>query len=309
MTEIWFIMASHPRKFLRSTIRYFYRWATLPQRLAEMHDRLIALEKLARVSYSDDSLARVITKRGYRLCIKTQDKGVGRILLEQGSYEDGITHLLRKLWKPGMRVIEIGANIGYFTVQAADLVGASGKVWVFEANPEACDLLRLNLRMNGFSERCEIIPKAAHREIGEALFHVYEDMMGSSSLGDVDADFLGLGNVQPRSIVVPLIPIDDVIPEHESISVIKIDAEGSEPFVIEGMKKLLERNPEVILVMEFMPINLRSMQCDAQAFLHTLKSMRFSFRHINELGELEEISENEILRRVSTELYLTRNGT
>ena len=97
--------------------------------------------------------------------LKLNDAGISRELALLGVHEPIATRLLNQQIKSGMRVIEIGANIGYYTLIAANLVGESGKIYAIEPEPANYALLTKNVEVNGYKN---VIPiqKAISNEIG-----------------------------------------------------------------------------------------------------------------------------------------------
>lgn len=81
-----------------------------------------------------------------------------------------------------MTVVDIGANVGYYTQLAASKVGNTGKVYAFEANPYLMDLLYQNISINGFLPRVSLINKAVFDGTGKTQFNVCKTYMGDSSI-------------------------------------------------------------------------------------------------------------------------------
>jgi hypothetical protein len=92
----------------------------------------------------------LIDVQGSKMYVDSSDIGVAPFLLEWGFYEKYETALFKRLVKKGMVVVDIGANIGYYTLLAAHLVGDKGKVFAFEPDPNNYDLLCKNIEVNGY---------------------------------------------------------------------------------------------------------------------------------------------------------------
>ena len=91
---------------------------------------------------------------GHKLYIDSSDISLTPALLMSGGvWESGITALLGKIISPGMTVVDIGANIGYHTLTAANLVGFNGKVYAFEPEPGNFNLLNKNIHINKYSSK------------------------------------------------------------------------------------------------------------------------------------------------------------
>src|SRR5690606_15185214 len=98
----------------------------------------------------------------------------------QDNYEPHVTAEVRRLLQPGMTFVDVGANIGYFALLAASLVGAQGKVIAFEPNLENCELLRRSIAANGFDDFVHVHPYAVAEK---AQFFTLD--VGTSSNGRI----------------------------------------------------------------------------------------------------------------------------
>jgi FkbM family methyltransferase len=129
-----------------------------------------------------------------------------------GAYEPELVSLLKKTLKPGMTVLDLGANIGYFSVIAAALVGENGQVHAFEPMPQNLGRLRKNLAPFLWAT---VHPYAVGNVMGEVAIHYNEKEAGWASIHDQHR----LGNL-PCNSVVSAIRLDDWL---QSISINRID--------------------------------------------------------------------------------------
>ena len=174
-------------------------------------------------------------------------------LARQGEhYEQETTEAFKANIKAGDIVVDIGANVGYFTVLASTLVGPSGKVFAFEPMREYYDLLARTVRENGLTNVTTFNTAVGARKGTVTVEH------------DVIKEGSG----------VELGPIDELV--SGKVDFIKMDIEGYEPMALEGMRRTIERNPRVILVTEFNEPALAEMGTDPQAFLASLRSLGFT---------------------------------
>lgn len=180
---------------------------------------------------------------GVKVPVHPDDIDVGAAVISN-SYEPHVTALFEREVNPGMRVLDVGANCGYYTFLAARLVGATGRVFSIEPNATNVRLLEFGRRMNGF-DNITIIPMAAGSTVGIATLHAAHTngMTGESS--DVD-DILS-------ATLVCRMPLDRLI---EKIDFIKIDVEGQEFNALQGFVVGLEARPKI--VSEFAPSMLRN---------------------------------------------------
>jgi FkbM family methyltransferase len=134
--------------------------------------------------------------------------------------------------RPGMTVLDVGANVGAYTLMFATKVGDKGRVFAFEPAPDACEGLRTHVTLNGFDERVTIVPAAVAASVGNASFAIHPSGGASSlALGSVDT---------PTRISVATETIDNVCKAHGLLpGVIKIDVEGAELDVLKGARNTL----------------------------------------------------------------------
>lgn len=145
----------------------------------------------------------------------------------------------------GMTVLDVGANVGAYTLMFATWVGEKGRVIAFEPAPDAREGLRTHVALNRFDDRVTIVEAAASSSVGQARFAVHPSG-GSSALASADA-----GNLP--CITVATETIDSVCRTHGLLpAVIKIDVEGAELDVLRGARHTLAL-PGLHVFVEFHP--------------------------------------------------------
>lgn len=146
--------------------------------------------------------------------------------------------------RPRMTMYDLGANIGFLSLIAARLVGPSGRVFSFEADPEIAARLRENLSHNNFAHAV-VIEKAVWSESGAVSFaRVDTSTSPDRGLGRVfSGDATAAG-----AIHVPAISLDDFILSHPAPDFVKCDVEGSEVAVFQGAERLLREVRPILLV-------------------------------------------------------------
>lgn len=162
-------------------------------------------------------------------------------------YEPETRELFQRIVKPGMTVVDIGAQIGYFTLLFARLVGTSGKVYSCEPDPTIYSRLRKNIEANNLAGIVEAFETAVADAVGEAPFYLAGPGGSLFKSGDT------IGTIETR-----VTSIDALICERgwPPVHVVKIDTEGAEPRVLRGMSEVCRRNEDMKLVVEFSPSNL-----------------------------------------------------
>lgn len=153
-----------------------------------------------------------------------------------GYYEDSVRSLIKKLLKSGDIFVDIGANIGYFSILSQSIVGKEGQVYSFEPNIEALANLRENARLNN-SKNITVIPKATSDYIGTAQFNMGVESAFSTLVEN--PDFMQV----KRQVTVDVTTVDEEMQAQignlELIALVKIDVEGNEIFTLKGMQKLI----------------------------------------------------------------------
>jgi FkbM family methyltransferase len=100
-----------------------------------------------------------------------RDTGISRELTLYGVHEKNSTAAIKRILKPGMKILECGANIGYYAMLEARLVGPTGKIYAVEPSPKNIAWLTRNIAINNY-EHIEVIPGAFGAEKGTAPFYV-----------------------------------------------------------------------------------------------------------------------------------------
>jgi FkbM family methyltransferase len=185
-----------------------------------------------------------------------------------GAYEQPIADLLASTLRPGMSVLDVGAHIGYFSLVAAKLVGSTGRVWSFEPDPANRASLECNVDANGMADRVSVVPLAIASSAGNSVLYRKAGDTGSSTM------YLH-GETGDEQIAVTTTSLDEWADSEgwPSIDLVKIDVEGGEGAVLPGMTKLLERNPGIVVVLEFQADALEAAGEDPVDFLRRLLGM------------------------------------
>ena len=154
-----------------------------------------------------------------------------------GHYEQEKQQLVRDLVKPGMKVLDIGANAGFYTLAFSRLVGPAGHVWAFEPFAEnAANVLR-HLALNEI-RNVTLIQAAVADVPGLAGFAI----AASNSMGSLAAT---TGQYAVPTIALDALVEEGVIPVPD---IVKMDVEGAESRVLEGARRLLNRGTTRFLI-------------------------------------------------------------
>jgi FkbM family methyltransferase len=228
--------------------------------------------------------------------VDSRDIGVAPFLLEWGFYEKYETELFKRLVKKGMIVVDVGANIGYYTLLAAHLVGNEGKVFAFEPEPYNYNLLCKNIKVNGYRN---VIPvrKAAYSKSGKMKLFLDKSNLGGHSLSEANVD-------RSASITVEITSLDDYFKNTDyRIDLIKMDVQGSEMEVLEGMTNIINQNDNLKIITEFWPIGLQNTGSSPTGFLKKLIEYGFALYQIGQY--VKPINVNHLVRIYTDKKFTT----
>ena len=235
------------------------------------------------------------TVHGQPLFLDSRDLSLSPQIILNGAWEPGVTQALRSLVKPGMTIVEIGANIGYFTTFLGRLVGPQGCVRAFEANPEIFDLLTENIDINGLIPFVRAEQMLVCDSCGEREITLLERHRGSGSMLSFTDAFVALYHDKKTTIGVPATTLDAYWKdEARSIDLVKMDAEGSEPMIVDGMRRIIAQ-PHLTVVCEFYNQFFETEGPSAEAFLDAMLGHGFVLHKITEQGNIVPVSTHALL--------------
>ncbi|MFH1046059.1 MAG: FkbM family methyltransferase [Candidatus Omnitrophota bacterium] len=195
---------------------------------------------------------------------------------------------LKNIVKPGMNVLDIGANIGFYSIFLAKLVGEKGRVHAFEPD----ELNFCNLEKNTKKYRNVVINRLAVGEKSEEILLYHSDVL------NVDCQTFDSGENR-RTTKVKCVAIDDYFKAAEKVDLVKIDIQGYDYFALKGMARTLERSKNIVILGEFSPYGLKKTGIDPAAYLKLLEELGFAVEIAN--GSNRE----ELLKKSGDELFYT----
>ena len=224
---------------------------------------------------------------GFTLYLDRTDEAIVREFMS-GEYEPLGTELMQRLIRPGMAVLDIGANIGYYTLLYARQVGPKGAVYAFEPTPDTFSMLRKNIQSNGFSDTVRLIEAAVSDHSGTAEIFINQYNKGDNRL---------YGSGSMRRVPVETKRLDDIFSAREHVDFIKMDIQGAEGLALRGMRDIIARDHPVI-VMEFWPRLYTKLDSSAREILETLSAAGYSFEDIDdEANDVRPATVPELLAR------------
>ena len=257
----------------------------IERRLDGLQHRLDALPAQVQAShwphgplYLGDHEALVQARWGAKLVVDTNDRLLAPWLLMDGLWESHVTGWLHDVLGPGDVMVDVGANIGYFTVLAAQLVGPGGRVVAVEASPHLCDIVRRNVAMNGHRGAVTVWNRAAWSGRQRLQLHQRVHYGANSSLASTGAE--NLADLADTEVMVEVeaAPLDELLDDLTRIDVMKIDVEGAEVQALRGLARTLDAHPGMKLMFEWAPEQIRLMGDDPAEVPARLEKAGFRFR-------------------------------
>jgi FkbM family methyltransferase len=211
--------------------------------------------------YMGNNIALLCTTNHNKMYVDTRDLLIAPWLLIHGEWEPEETELVKKLIKPGDVFVDVGANLGYYSLIAAR-VGAS-RVYAFEAQPSTYELLGKNVIINWMTKFITYEHLAVYSHTAELDFFVRNNYPGNSSVGTTPPDQLQKWFDTTTPVKVHAVSLDDYFADKPGkLDVIKVDVEGAEPAVFEGARRTLVRNRDVKILCEWSPDQMATARQD-----------------------------------------------
>ncbi|BAY07118.1 FkbM family methyltransferase [Calothrix sp. NIES-2098] len=171
--------------------------------------------------------------------------GIGRHLFWRGikSYEPETIKLFYRLVQKAHLFLDVGANTGLFTLVAL-AANENSQVISFEPVPNVYKLLVSNVKINGWTERVQERNEAVSNTLGSTKLHIpSEDVPKSASL-----NIQGFRGMEGALVDVPVTTIDAVCTSNKKVDLIKIDVEGLEDKVLQGMERVLSESKPTLII-------------------------------------------------------------
>lgn len=183
------------------------------------------------------------------------------------SHEPKTITAIKRLLKPGMTAIDVGANIGWITLHLASLVGSTGKVCSFEPSDWTYERLSHNIRMNAFS-----------------WINAERKAVGSSDVSSIDltlpCGYRLDGKDTATQQYVPLVKLDTELAHLNRIDFIKSDTDGYEPGVFDGARLILRKH-RPLLLFEVAPDHTRRAGHNLERLFTDLSSLGYQFESLS----------------------------
>lgn len=240
----------------------------------------------------------LVELNGHRFRLDTRDVGIAHEVLLHGAYESTETLLFAESVPEGGVVLDVGANVGIYTVIAAERVGPQGRVYALEPDPANFSLLCENVALNGYGDRVVVLQKAVADASGQRRLVQHDVNLGLHHLND-DAELEGHW---VSSTMVETVSLDGLIEAErlERVDVVKLDVEGAEGLVVDGARRLLA-SERLTVFSEWRPDSLRTLGYDPVGLVDRLRRLGFCVEVLDEkLKRARELEREEALAVVGS---------
>jgi FkbM family methyltransferase len=213
---------------------------------------------------------RVVEVDSMLIGVPSEEWRLAAFLQHRGHPEPGLAALMLTRLRPGGTFVDVGANLGLYTVAAGRAVGAEGRVVAVEPTPTTAEMLRQNVRLNGLWESgvVEVHECAAGAAPGRARLAVDRADSGHNSLYPEPGS--------TAEVDVEVVRLDDLIPAGAEVDVVKIDVEGAELAVLRGMERIVAQNPGIVVFAELADEHLRRAGSSAAALIAETDALGWS---------------------------------
>lgn len=232
------------------------------------HLNRLAEPSPASIRFSQQDLVATPVS-GLLLLVDGADGSVSHLIRQDHVYEPHLAAVFAHYCQPGTTFVDIGANIGYYSVLGARLAGGSGRVIAIEPNTENCRLLLLSAAINDVST-IEVLPVGLDRRRGWSCF--------STALG-TNGRLTEASLADSTSFIVPTFTLDELVTD--PVDLIKIDVEGAEHRVFSGARRVLTESRPVV-ISEFSPRMLSDVSgCTAEDYLRQFTDLAYRLYQID----------------------------
>jgi FkbM family methyltransferase len=231
-----------------------------------------------------------VTVRGNRMYAHTLDRYVALWLWKLGWMESSESRLLAQLCRPGMSVVDVGANVGFYTLLFAERAGAEGTVWAFEPDPNNFATLQRNVTTNKCANVITVNSAVGAVSGGGTLYRSGSHSGDHRTYASDDAR---------KRISIKTVALDDFFQPGQPVDLVKMDIQGAEGMALRGMRGVVESNPHLVMFIEVWPEGLRQAHSDPEEVLAELQAWGLILKRVDgKTGALHDIDTPKALLRL-----------
>jgi FkbM family methyltransferase len=182
------------------------------------------------------------------------------------SYEPDVTRIVKKILEPGDVFIDVGANVGYFTVLGSALVGSEGKVYSFEPDPKNIARIKFHCE-NNRADNVEIIARPASDSVADVNFWFNKSSSGGNALWN-PGEYFGDPQFNDGCSVMKSTTLSDEFASKglKDVKLVKIDTEGAEHAILRGARDWLRHQRIPYIIAELNTFGMQKLGTSFNAF-------------------------------------------
>lgn len=230
---------------------------------------------------------RAVRIEGDRLYVGSVDRWVAAVGWKLGALEAAEHALLARVVGPGMVAVDVGANVGFHTLGLARRVGAEGRVYALEPDPDNFRLLERTVREARLGQ-VRLLRQAAGEGAGEHTLYLSAVNRGDHRLTPDDTE-------SRRAVTVSTVVLDAVLADAPRVDFVKIDVQGAELSVLRGLERTLARRPPPGVLCELAPTLLRAAGAEPEACVAIFRAAGLAPHRLRRDGTPERVTERDAL--------------
>ena len=230
--------------------------------------------------------------KGKKMYAETIDRAIALYSWKSSTLEAFEYNFLQDLIQPGFTILDVGANIGFYTMMFADKTGVSGKVIAVEPDESNCKILRKNIAVNNINN-VSLCEKAIYSRSGELKLYISDYHMGDHRVYN--------SKEKRKTVTIKSVTIDDLVEKENRLDLIKFDIQGAEYHALLGMNETFKKFRNLKIISEFSPFLLKESGSDPQKFLDIFLFQGFSLKYFDEKRKvLKKTNKEELLDHICT---------
>lgn len=267
---------------------------------------LVVYDRLFPLFWTEETILDV---QGSKMYLNVRDKDPNmrktfRAYALNRIHEESTTELFEKVVKDGDVVVDLGANIGYFTLLAAKLVGKNGEVYSFEPEPRNFSFLKKNIELNDYRQ-VVANQKAIAEGPGTVKLYICHYDTGHHTInqyGGIKAYRPDFTEDKKEFVEIEKLALDDFLKDKKQpVDVIKMDVEGAEMLALSGMDRILREGKNLKMFIEFFPLLIKEMGGSPEEFARRLlEEYHFSMFVIGEDYSMHDYVTNKKYLKINS---------
>jgi FkbM family methyltransferase len=235
------------------------------------------------------------------------DDDVSRDIYENRWYDEERwqTSVFMSHLQPGMSVLDLGGNIGFYTMMARSIIGPEGRVVTFEPYPRSAAMIRASIEANDY-KNVTVVQAGVSDSDSTGKLYLSPDSWAEHSLLDLEHS---KPSADGYTMDVELVTVDRALEKlnhNFHVDIIKIDIEGGEWRAVHGMTKVLACNPKLTIMTEFWPHGFSRAGSAPQQYLDFLQDAGFAIANMNaKTQKIEPMTVEQMVELTNSKAKLT----